>query len=493
MASTSYAPATTSTVLGKRKACSVDVEFSLRLEPSSLSGDPSHTESEYDTDAQKEDLSSAERAPSRKPRERRYRCSHEGCTKAYTKPCRLAEHERSHTGDRPFTCKTCHKSYLRETHLQAHTRSHLPASARPFVCEEPGCEKRFWTAQHLRVHSELHRGEKPFKCTEPSCDAAFMKHHQLREHICLIHAPPGTKPYRCSHPGCDKSFSTNQKLRGHLKTHDEKRYTCVHADCLAGNNSLPVFYPTWTALQHHMRTDHPPSCAHPSCNGKTFKSHKGLRVHMKVHEQTEVEDALAPESDADSADGDEPPRKKRRGGDIGRDWKCDVDGCTKDFKSKKALMNHRNVNHLGRRDFVCPHESCGRTFGYKHLLQRHLGKLHKADRAGDETADDSEAGGAADNAPQPRDVRIDDITGMSYVRRAQEQLASPRTLCCPFPDLHSLVPGLTQGDGSGKRCQYVFTRAYDFRRHLLSEHGLEVEKNDVYDWVKSLKRTKQLT
>lgn len=30
---------------------------------------------------------------------------------------------------------------------------------------------------------------------------------------------------------------------------------------------------------------------------------------------------------------DGPPRKKRRGGDIGRDWKCDYDDCGKDFKS----------------------------------------------------------------------------------------------------------------------------------------------------------------
>lgn len=31
-------------------------------------------------------------------RPKRYICSHEGCSKAYTKPSRLAEHERSHTG-----------------------------------------------------------------------------------------------------------------------------------------------------------------------------------------------------------------------------------------------------------------------------------------------------------------------------------------------------------------------------------------------------------
>ena len=60
-------------------------------------------------------------------------------------------------------CTSCNKSYLRETHLQAHARSHLPDSDRPFECPEGGCSKRFWTVQHLKVHESTHKGEKPWK------------------------------------------------------------------------------------------------------------------------------------------------------------------------------------------------------------------------------------------------------------------------------------------------------------------------------------------
>ena len=116
-----------------------------------------------------------------------YKCTFDDCEKSYAKPSRLEEHERSHTGDvccsyifalllltkftkRPFVCTTCNKSYLRETHLQAHVRSHLPNSDRPFVCGESDCDKRFWTAQHLRAHLEvIHHGEKPFKVRPSSC------------------------------------------------------------------------------------------------------------------------------------------------------------------------------------------------------------------------------------------------------------------------------------------------------------------------------------
>ena len=58
---------------------------------------------------------------------------------------------------------------------------------------------------------------------------------------------------------------------------------------------------------------------------------------MKLHEQTEIEELMAVDSDAESC-MDEPPRKKRRGGDIGRDWVCEVEGCGKDFKSVSTAM-----------------------------------------------------------------------------------------------------------------------------------------------------------
>ena len=123
---------------------------------------------------------------------------------------------------RPFICPTCSKSYLRDTHLHAHMRSHQPQSARPISCSHPGCTSRFWTNQHLRVHERsIHNGDKLlFKCSHPSCEQSFSKHAKLRAHIALAHSLPGTKNFQCEHEGCTKSFATGQKLRAHVKTHD---------------------------------------------------------------------------------------------------------------------------------------------------------------------------------------------------------------------------------------------------------------------------------
>ncbi|KAH9857901.1 hypothetical protein C2E23DRAFT_746762 [Lenzites betulinus] len=477
----------------------------------SCENDPTYTESEYELGQASEVHALSPRVPA--PRgQKRYACNHEGCTKSYSKPSRLAEHERSHTGDRPFVCSMCNKSYLREHHLQAHARTHLPSSSKPFACEEEGCGKRFWTSQHLRVHSELHRGEKPFKCNEVECNAAFSKHHQLREHVCQAHSPPGTKPYRCEHADCTKSFATNQKLTAHAKTHDVKRYTCVHKSCLPTEGVEPAYYFTWSALQHHMRTAHPPTCPHPLCNGKTFTQQKGLRAHLKIHAQRDEEgDMDGAVADPDTED-EERPRKRRRGGEVGRDWACDVAGCDKDFKSKKALTTHHNIAHLGRRDFVCPHEQCQRAFGYKHLLQRHLAKLH-APRSSSEDEDEygdgpgSDSGSGADN-DEPSDsalmadgtMDIDFITGSAYATRAREAIQQANKLQCPYPHLPAALSAegspedgavAASAASSSKRrndCQYVFSRAYDLRRHLQAEHGVSVEREKADKWVHLQKR-----
>ena len=117
----------------------------------------------------------------------------------------------------------------------------------------------------------------------------------------------------------------------------DKRYTCVHIDCMGGTNSAPTFFSTWSALQSHVRINHPPTCLHSSCNRRTFANQGNLRAHMKLHDEREAE--LESETSRHIGENDdEPLKKKRRGGDQGRDWQCDVLGCDKDFKSVRVVV-----------------------------------------------------------------------------------------------------------------------------------------------------------
>ncbi|KAJ6495668.1 transcription factor iiia [Mycena vitilis] len=386
---------------------------------------------------------------------KRYQCTHTGCDKAYSKPSRLEEHERSHSGQRPFVCETCGKSYLRDTHLHAHARSHLPQSDRPFSCPLSNCERDFG------LHST---------CVSILIGTTVQSPLFVPRRIAWRHSR-NTTNYELI-DGCAQSFSTSQHLRTHSKVHNEKRYGCADPVCVAANGDTIKFYPTWSALLHHNRTAHLPTCCNPSCNGRTFTSQKNLRAHQKLHEQHDAEAEIGALVDAEDVDG-EPPRKKRRGGEVGRDWKCEVDGCAKDFKSKKALTTHTNVTHLRRRDHVCP--QCKQMFGYKHLLQRHAAKGHATSSSSESSEEDT----SCLPAPAATNRDIDTITGSAYSRTALEKLKAAKAVQCPYPHLSGLAPVQT-----GPPCDYVFSRAYDFRRHLQSEHNVVVDKDGVDRWLR---------
>lgn len=115
----------------------------------------------------------------------------------------------------------------------------------------------------------------------------------------------------------------------------DKRYTCIHIDCMGGADGVQTFFSTWSALQSHIRINHPPTCPSPSCNGRTFATHGNFRAHIKLHDEREAELQLEITEKTD----DEPLRKKRRGGDQGRDWQCDLLGCDKGFKSVSVVVS----------------------------------------------------------------------------------------------------------------------------------------------------------
>jgi len=154
------------------------------------------------------------------------------------------------------------------------------------------------------------------------------------------------------------------------------------------------------------------------------------------------------------------------------------------------------VTHLGRRDHTCPHENCNSAFGYKHLLQRHLAKIHstqtgESDSAVSTDEETEQEATPKGNGKATQRMDIDAITGMSYTSHAKQRLSTSKALRCPHPSLGLLLSASISNDGdtvsASKACDYVFSRAYDLRRHLRAEHGVEAEKESVDDWVKSAK------
>lgn len=120
--------------------------------------------------------------------------------------------------DKIFTCKTCDREFGYKHVLQNHERTHT--GEKPFVCPEPNCNKRFTRDHHLKTHMRLHTGEKPYHCD--FCDRKFVQVANLRRHL-RVHT--GDRPYKCV--VCDSNFSDSNQLKAHMLVHnDEKPEKC---------------------------------------------------------------------------------------------------------------------------------------------------------------------------------------------------------------------------------------------------------------------------
>jgi general transcription factor IIIA len=106
------------------------------------------------------------------------------------------------------------------------------------------------------------------------------------------------------------------------------RYMCAFQECL---NFEDRYFQTWSLLQAHIRSKHPPSCPHLGCEGKVFSSQKNLKAHLKVHEERMVQDTLI--AAMQSNDAERGLQEVTRCNEINRDWKCDWEDCPKSFKS----------------------------------------------------------------------------------------------------------------------------------------------------------------
>ncbi|KAM4033146.1 gastrula zinc finger protein XlCGF66.1-like [Anomaloglossus baeobatrachus] len=130
------------------------------------------------------------------------------CEKRFTYKRNLVAHKSAHTGDKPFSCSKCEKSFSLKTRLVNHMIIHT--GEKPFSCSE--CGKCFNKKGVLTVHHKIHTGEKPFSC--PECGKCFSRKSDFVRHE-IIHT--GEKPFSCSE--CEKGFTKKSYLAAHLRTH----------------------------------------------------------------------------------------------------------------------------------------------------------------------------------------------------------------------------------------------------------------------------------
>ena len=137
------------------------------------------------------------------------------CEKTFKRSDKLKQHQRNHTGEiLAFHCNLCDKSFERQDYFKRHQMIHT--EQRPFPCDE--CQKSFRQVGNLKRHKLIHSGENPLSCQE--CEKSFNQATNLKRHLAK-HS--GEKAFKCEN--CAKSFARKDKLRKHNGTHTKGKFT----------------------------------------------------------------------------------------------------------------------------------------------------------------------------------------------------------------------------------------------------------------------------
>ena len=275
--------------------------------------------------------------------DRPHACPHPGCDKAYYKLGKLNRHLTTHSDTRLHTCphSGCTRAFHRAEHLHRHLLSH--SNERRHSCQQAGCGRAFLTSTHLRRHMKTH--DCAYHCTVEGCGQSFNKHARLTQHLAEQHSGhTAAAGLVCSHSPCALSFTSRALLNKHVRlTHLPHRYTCV--DCLAS-------FARHIDWRRHQRQhdDLPVPC--PTCQQQVVRKRLSQHQHQHTHASSTTEPSTTALHE------------------------CDAAGCDKRFVSVSGLAAHkRAVHRVGEcAGFEC--DECGREFGYRSVLDRHVETQH---------------------------------------------------------------------------------------------------------------------
>uniref|UniRef100_H0XCC6 Zinc finger protein 560 n=1 Tax=Otolemur garnettii TaxID=30611 RepID=H0XCC6_OTOGA len=254
--------------------------------------------------------------------EKLYECEH--CGKVFPDSMTCAVHVETHIVKNTYECKECGKGFRNPTYLDNHMQTHT--GMEPYKCKD--CGKVFTVHSDLTKHIQTHTGEKPYECKE--CGKAFRTSSGLIEHM---RCHTGERPFKCDQ--CEKAFVSLSSLFAHLRTHaGEKFFDCYMCGKLFTSSSY---------LRVHMRThtgERPYRCK--EC-GKAFTKSSYLTKHLRIHT------------------GEKP-------------YECQK--CGKAFIERSYLTRHIRT-HTGEKPYEC--KECGKAFAVSSSLTDHV-RIHTGEK-----------------------------------------------------------------------------------------------------------------
>lgn len=206
-----------------------------------------------------------------------HKCDFEGCNVSFNIKYRLIEHQRIHTGEKPYICDydNCEAKFNRSCHLIEHKRIHT--GEKPYVCDYENCDKKFTQLGQLNRHKRTHTGEKPYICDYENCGVKFAHKESLVTHR-RIHT--GEKPYICNFENCNATFARFSGYIEHIRMHtNERPYICDIKDCCArfiNSYDLIIHKRIHTGKKPYM-------CDYEMCGFFTARSSELVKHKSRMH------------------------------------------------------------------------------------------------------------------------------------------------------------------------------------------------------------------
>ncbi|KOC66061.1 Transcription factor hamlet [Habropoda laboriosa] len=114
------------------------------------------------------------------------------CGKTFATSSGLKQHTHIHSSVKPFQCEVCFKAYTQFSNLCRHKRMHADCRTQ-IKCVKCGTPFMFPRSANLTRHLRTHTGEQPYKCKY--CERSFSISSNLQRHVRNIHDKQ--RPFKC--------------------------------------------------------------------------------------------------------------------------------------------------------------------------------------------------------------------------------------------------------------------------------------------------------